>query len=230
MPFQVLSSFRLAYAIVLHRSSLTNMEKSNSFFDLVDDEKQANFSRGVMYLNAGNLDEAEKFFLDVQPFVPLTNLNLAILELQRNSIAKSFQYVKQFLSGVNDIYDDNIADIGRCLLAQIYLMRGNFMLVEKELAKVQTRELFGPKSLILGLLALPDTMTAFSLFDRASKINGYCSYAAAACLIRSRQFFEAESYLTRATPVTSSINALAVLGERSLAFLSHNTVSRYCCQ
>ena len=214
LPFQVLSSFRLAYAIVLHRSSLANLEESNSFFDLVDDEKQANFSRAVMYLNSGDHDRSEQLFVDVLPYVPLTSLNLAILELQRNSIAKSFEYAKKFLSEAKDIYGENIADIGHCLLGQIYLMRGNFMFVEKVLENVQTDDLFGLKSLILGLLALPDTIKAFNWFDQAAKVNGYCSYAAAACLIRSRQFFEAKSYLERAAPIVSRINALAVLGMR----------------
>ena len=167
-----------------------------------------------MYLRLRDLNKAEYLFKQVLPIIPLGYLNLALLELQRNSISASYNYVNQFIEQGGDIYDKNIVDIGHCFLAQLYLLKGQFIHVERELSYVTSTELHGSVNLILGLLSLPDKMKAFSYFDKGAKHgDGYCSYAAAACLIQSRQYHEAKSFLTAALPRSSKLNSLAVLGK-----------------
>ena len=182
-----------------------------------------------MYLRLGKLDKADELFKQVLTIIPLSYLNLALLELQRNSISASYKYVSEFIEQGGDIYDKNIVDIGHCFLAQLYLLKSQFIHVERELSYVTSTELYGSVNLIHGLLSLPDKTKAFSYFDKGAKHgDGYCSYAAAACLIQSRQYDEAKSFLTAALPLSSKFNSLAVIGvQKKINFESFNIFFRY---
>ena len=104
----------------------------------------------------------------------------------------------------------DIYDIGILFLANLYMFRGEELYANKTLDRITSGHLNGRKELIRGILAMPNK-SAFQHFERGAQTDGFCAYAAATFLIKSKLFNRADQMLIGSRPVISALVAQGVL-------------------
>ena len=105
----------------------------------------------------------------------------------------------------------DIHDIGVLFLANLYMFRGEELYANKTLDKITFHHFDGRKELIRGILAMPNHSCAFEHFEKGAQTDGFCAYAAATFLIKSKLFNRADQMLIGSRPVISTLVAQGVL-------------------
>ena len=105
----------------------------------------------------------------------------------------------------------DIHDIGILFLANLFMFRGEELFANKTLDKITSGHLGGRKELIRGILAMPNHSRAFEHFEKGAKTDGFCAYAAATFLIKSKLYNRADQLLIGSRPVISALVAQGVL-------------------